>query len=69
MPRKSLPAEENCRLLSIYMRPWTLDAQFATKDVPLLTDLRGSLDGDTEGRRTYAIAWKKYINGNVVTEI
>ena len=51
------------------MRPWTLDAQFATKDVPLLTDLRGSIDGDTEGRKTYATAWKEYINGNVVTEM
>ena len=41
----------------------------ATKDVPLLTDLRSSIDGDTEGRKTYATAWKEYINGNVVTEM
>ena len=36
MPRSSLPAEENCRLLSVYMRPWTLNAEDVTEHVPLL---------------------------------
>ena len=39
MPRPSLPAEENARLLSVYMRPWTLHQATATPSNPLLSDL------------------------------
>ena len=39
MPRPTLPAEENCRLLSLYMRPWTLNAPDITPQNHLLTDL------------------------------
>ena len=42
MPRPTLPAEENCRLLSLYMRPWTLNPADVTPQNPLITDLRRS---------------------------
>jgi len=68
LPRNSLPAEENCRLLSIYMRPWTLYDQDATTHTPLLTDLRVRNDiGDT--RKTYMRGWQTYVAGNVVTDM
>ena len=44
LPRNSLPAEENCRLLSVYMRPWTLYEKDATVQTPLLTNLRSGND-------------------------
>ena len=34
--------EENCRLLSIYFRPWIWDPNTATADNPLLAELRNS---------------------------
>ena len=69
MPRNSLPAEENCRLLSVYMRPWTLDAELATESVPLLTDLRSSKEDEKDERKTYSEGWRDYITGNVVTNM
>ena len=39
IPRANISPQENARLLSIYMRPWTLNPADATKMVPLLTDL------------------------------
>ena len=32
--------EEKCRLHSLYMRPWTLNRDFATSHVPYITDLQ-----------------------------
>ena len=40
LPRSSFSPEENCRLLSIYFRPWTLDPNTATADNPLLAEMR-----------------------------
>ena len=42
MPSSRYGPEENCRLLSIYFRPWTLDPSTATTDNPLLSELRNS---------------------------
>ena len=53
MPRPTLPAEENCRLLSLYMRPWTLNPSDITPQNPLLTDLRVTLTiGETSQSQT-----------------
>ena len=39
VPRVSLPPAENARLLSVYMRPWTLNPSDATTQTPLLSRL------------------------------
>ena len=39
MPRIAFSPEENARLLSVYMRPWTLHNEDATDDNPRLADL------------------------------
>ena len=40
VPRATLSPEENARLLSVYMRPWTLNPADATEHTPLLSRLR-----------------------------
>ena len=42
LPNSHFGPEENCRLLSIYFRPWTLDPNTSTADNPLLAELRNS---------------------------
>ena len=39
IPRSNISPAENARLLSVYMRPWTLDPVQATRVVPLLSKL------------------------------
>jgi len=40
IPKTNLSPEENSRLLSIYMRPWTLNPKDVTEQVPLLSQLQ-----------------------------
>ncbi len=40
IPRVNLSPEENARLLTIYMRPWTLNPADVTEHTPLLSRLR-----------------------------
>ena len=40
VPTSHFSPEENCRLLSIYFRPWTLDPTTASTTNPLLSELR-----------------------------
>ena len=68
MPRNTLPAEENCRLLSVYMRPWTLYAKDANMKTPLLTDLR-ACEYTSNGRKTYTSGWRQFIAGNVTSDM
>ena len=100
VPRATLSPEENGRLLSVYMRPWTLNPHDATETTPLLSRLQVSksvrkspaapddaasqvqpapkrrktkkgppAEQDEQlGRRSYATAWREYIDGNVVSE-
>ena len=39
IPRSNIAPEENARLLSVYMRPWTLNSDNATEHTPLLLNL------------------------------
>ena len=39
VPRSTFSPEENARLLSLYMRPWTLNPNDANVDNPLLSEL------------------------------
>ena len=39
VPRASFSPEENARLLSVYMRPWTLNPLWKSEMLPLLSDL------------------------------
>ena len=39
VPRSTFSPEENARLLSLYMRPWTLSPTDANADNPLLSEL------------------------------
>jgi hypothetical protein len=39
VPRSSFSPEENARLLSVYMRPWTLYTEHVTESNPLLSEL------------------------------
>ncbi len=100
VPRATLSPEENGRLLSVYMRPWTLNPHDATETAPLLSRLQVSTSvrksaaapddaasqvqpapkrrktkkgppaeqDEQLGRRSYATAWREYIDGNVVSE-
>jgi hypothetical protein len=51
VPRPNLSPEENARLLSLYMRPWTLNPHAATENTPLLSKLRECMivDGQEVG--------------------
>ena len=40
IPRSRFSPEENARLLSVYMRPWTLNPSDATAETPLLSKLQ-----------------------------
>ena len=64
LPRDSLPAEENCKLLSLYMRAWTLFADHVSVETPLLTNLRAS-DETNHTKLTYVSGWNKFIHGEV----
>ena len=39
VPSPTFSPEENCRLLSVFMRPWTLDPSIANRDNPLMSEL------------------------------
>ena len=39
VPNTKMSPEENCRLISVYTRPWTLLASEASNDNPLLSEL------------------------------
>ena len=39
LPKKTQSPEENCRVLSVYLRPWTLNPQDETATTPLLSRL------------------------------
>ena len=77
MPDRKWSPEENSRLLSVYMRPWTLHHADASRWNPLLKDLAYShlnveLPKADETYRlqetrskSYATSWDWYISGNV----
>ena len=44
VPKTSLSPNENSRLLSIYMRPWTLNIADLTENIPLLSELHQTRD-------------------------
>ncbi len=53
VPRSSLAPEENARLLSVYMRPWTLSPSDESEHVPLLSrmaEYAPSAGADASGR-------------------
>ena len=71
MPRATLPSEENSRLLSLYMRPWTLNSDDVAEHNPLLTDLRRAETAEVDNvsaRRTYVLGWRWYIQGHVTSQ-
>ena len=51
LPRANFAPEENARLLSVYMRPWTLDPQSASDSNPLLTNF-AAVNACTESATT-----------------
>ena len=78
VPQAKFSPEENGRLLSVYMRPWTLDASSVQEDNPRLQDLacnqfKGLSEHDGECAKTqkdisYAGSWDGYIRGNIISE-
>lgn len=89
IPKSNLSPEENARLLSVYMRPWTLHPDDANPSNPLLSELgfqncvsekeclspskrmRGKQSvppPPSQPRRSYAAAWREYIDGHIVSE-
>ena len=71
MPRATLPSEENSRLFSLYMRPWTLNSDDVAEHNPLLTDLRRAETAEVDNvsaRRTYVLGWRWYIQGHVTSQ-
>jgi len=79
MPTQEKDPETKAKLLSIYLRPWTLLETFACKDVPLLQmldiytlqqSIRRRLRGKQEPyvkSRSFQRTWRHYIRGNVVS--
>ena len=66
--------EEQCRLYSVYMRPWTLIPKFAVDHVPLITNLemkpprRRLHTKRMPEPATFARGWSWYIRGNIVSK-
>jgi hypothetical protein len=75
MPDRRWSPEENSRLLSLYMRPWTLHEASASARNPLLSELARSHLNDarcgsnSRPEPSYASSWEWYVNGNVVSEL
>ena len=72
LPNSRYSPEENCRLLSIYFRPWTLDPNGATADNLLLAKLGNcppSACGSSNPVASYRLSWSYYIDGRVVSEL
>ena len=74
MPDRRWSPEENSRLLSVYMRPWTLDTANVSKANPLLSNLGRSHVNQEEVQGTntpisYSSSWDWYISANVVSEL
>ena len=83
MPDREKTREERCRLFSLYMRPWVLDATHESIYVPHLRNLgfipcaqpdsvkRRRLTqkqtGPLSGRRRYEAAWRWYLRGHIVS--
>ena len=79
MPDQAKQQDKKYLLLSLYMRPWTLQRDWATPHVPHLTDLgavpvsgpRGADDDDAlwlvHPVRSYEDSWRWYIRGHVVS--
>ena len=80
--RKDMSETQRARILSIYLRPWTLVQQHASLHVPHLLDLdvvlspallqlrrhRRKKRRCIETRRCMAEAWKDYAQGHIVSK-
>ena len=82
--RKTMDAEERGRILSVYLRPWTLLRHQATVHVPFLSDLnvvittalpyrrrvssKATVAASPTARRSFAIAWEDYQKHHIVSK-
>lgn len=62
LPRPTFSPEENARLLCVYMRPWTLNVNDATEQVPLLSSM-GVLPATTAHTKvsTFEVEWERVL--------
>ena len=82
LPKAKLPADERCRLLNTYLRPWVLQRQHASAHVPHAADLSllvsesltppppvlRRLRCKTDLRtRSHSKAWEDYVQRHVVS--
>ena len=81
MPDSKQDVEDKAKLYSVYLRPWVLDKNLATREVPHISDLdvlpdtvplrkrvRGKSTGTPGATRSYELSWRWYIRGHVVSQ-
>jgi hypothetical protein len=56
MPDKETSKDGKCRLFSLYMRPWVLDRNFASRHVPHIVDLDVVFDQEVQPPNSHAHA-------------
>ena len=68
LPNRRVCKETRSKILSIYLRPWTLAKRLATEDVPFLTDLAEETaansndeSGTNSVERSTRRCWRSYI--------
>ena len=80
LPKADMAKADQCRLLNVYLRPWTLAGDDASPHVPHIAALDQQISdrqqvpvrrctGKTRiGRRCHAAAWQDYIKHHIVSE-
>ena len=65
MPDGHTDAEKAAKLFSVYLRPWVLDARWATAQrVPYITDLNVADTEETDARQSTDGAKRRRLRGN-----
>jgi hypothetical protein len=83
LPKRGMKPEEKARILSTYLRPWSLLHEHASAAVPHLRDLNvwtptdrkrvrkkssSTCDPDGATARSFRRSWRHYIDGNIVSD-
>ena len=82
LPRKHMNESQRCRIMSIYLRPWTLISEHASLHVPYLLDLDVVLSASFAQlqrhkvkkprllvpERSMVAAWRDYIHRHIVSK-
>ena len=64
LPNRRMAKESRAKILSVYLRPWTLAKALATDDVPYITDLAVCVQSDAAqepSTRSARAGWRSYL--------